>query len=234
MQHFNYGKYKIQTAFDEKTTIELINECLNGSYQALETYKDEDHSLVVKIVFQGEHYILKVPRDRNNGFMERFRSFFRKSYARRTVESHLKAEALGFKSPEPVLLLEQRTAGVCVDSLFVYRYLDGRQGNHNDIEILAPIMVELYQKRILRGDADPSNFIIYNDSAYFIDFIFRKPIIFKRYFVAVEFLRFLEDTPEAINYLPESERNNAWFLIANAIKTLRTQLKLMTKKFRLK
>lgn len=234
MHYFDYKKFKVHSSFNENLAIELANVCLNGDYHALETYKDEDHSLVVKIDFHGEHYILKVPRGRNNGFMERFRSLFRESYAKRTVDSHLEAEALGFKSPEPVLLIEQRVAGACVFSLFVYRYLAGRPGNKNDIELLAPIMAKLYENRILRGDADPSNFIIYDNKAYFIDFIFRKPIIFKRYFATMEFLRFLEDIPEAINYLPEADRNSLLFNIAIIIKNYRGKLKLFFRRLRLK
>lgn len=234
MQTFQYGVYKIGTTLTTQQAKKLCDITISKDYEVVETYKDEAHSLVEKIKFQNIDYILKIPRGRNNGFLERLRSLFRKSYAERTVDSHFQANHLGFKSPKPVIFVEKRVFGICVFSFFVYPYIEGKPGEITDIDLLAPVMLKLYELRIIRGDAKTNNFIINNNEVYLIDFIFRKPIIFKRYFATMEFLRFLEDIPEAINYLPEADRNSLLFNNAIIIKNYRGKLKLFFRRLRLK
>lgn len=222
MKTIQYGDYKLKTALPVDQGKSFAEDILNQTYRVEQVFKqDKNGSYVAKINHSkfGE-LIYKEPLFRNHSFWERLRSLilFRDSYAFRSFDSHIKALELGFKTAKPILAIEKRKFGVVVDSIFLYEYIAGRAGNNQDFEILAPIMIELYNQRYIRGDAKADNFLIKDNEAYLIDFILEKPILFQKLRVQMEFWKFCGYFPETLNRLPAEEANSFGLKLAKFIR----------------
>ena len=103
---------------------DMLSLILEKKYEDISILKDDKRSLVKIIKMNGNNYVLKVPREKNNRKWQRIINIFRGSDSFRSFQMMNKLEGLGIESTKAIIAAEKRTPFV-VDSLLVTDLLNG-------------------------------------------------------------------------------------------------------------
>jgi len=174
----------------------------DGGYREIEVFKNDRQTYSALIRLDGQFYVLKIPRERNNRLWQRLLSLFRSSEAVRHYHSMVRLRDLGFNGPEPVLALEQRRLGAVVDSCLLYRFRKGRKATREDAALVLPYLLALHEAGYLRNDPHAKNYLIDDGNVVFIDFRLKRPIFLRRFRLHRELAQFLKTSPSAWDLLP--------------------------------
>lgn len=211
----DYRQYRVVSHIDEAKSQQLIDAILNDSLVREKIFRDNWRTLSVRVRFDHESLLLKVPRARNGRRWERFLTLFRESDALRTFLHLQKLSSMGFSTPDPVLACECRRKGVVVDSFVCYRFVEGRPATSEDAYQILAVLRALHQQGYLRSDAQLANFVVAGDEVTFIDFRLKKPWFLPRLQKARELDRFLRSCPDARRFLSTEEATSGWLRLAS-------------------
>ena len=187
-----------QTAMNER----LARALEDGDYREVEVFKDDRQTFSALICLDGDAYVLKIPRDRNNRRWQRLLSVFRASDAVRHYHSMARLQELGLSGPEPVIAVEKRRWGMVIDSRLLYRFREGRKATREDGPLILPHLLALHDAGFLRNDPHAKNYLIDDGEVVFIDFRLTKPLLLRRFRLRRELALFLKTSPSAWHHLP--------------------------------
>lgn len=167
MRHLKYGNENLY--FDDEKSIKIYDKIKNTCYNIVEILKNDQRSYVALIEIDGEKYIYKRPLEKNRRKWQRFLSIFRGSESKREYENIKKILKAGFNGAKPWLAVEIKKGAVCIDSYLVYSYIEGRDGNIKDIDIIFNELKKIHAQGYLHGDSHIANFLIGDGKVYLID-----------------------------------------------------------------
>lgn len=192
----------------------LIDALEAGNQRAVTVFKDNRQTFSALIELDGNAYVLKIPRDRNNRPWQRLLSALRPSEAVRHYHSMRQLEELSLSGPEPIVAVEKRHRGLVVDSALLYRFREGRSATERDAALILPQLLALHDAGYLRNDPHAKNYLIDNGAVVFIDFRLTRPRLLRRLRLRRELALFLKTSPEAWNHLPEHLARCWWLQLA--------------------
>ena len=190
---------------------DMLSLILEKKYEDISILKDDKRSLVKIIKMNGNNYVLKVPREKNNRKWQRIINIFRGSDSFRSFQMMNKLEGLGIESTKAIIAAEKRTPFV-VDSLLVMDLLNGEEIHKEYYLKVIEKLGDIHKKGYLHGDSQIQNFMLKDDKIYSIDLRLQKNIygnIGKMY----EFIYLRESCKEIDEYYDEI-RNRWSFKIA--------------------
>lgn len=196
----------------------LCHSVTGGTVTYHRVFKDTKKAFVgVLPVGDGAKAVIKVPRSRSRRKWERFLTLFRNGESLRQFRQQLDLLSLGVQGPKPLLAVEWRKFGVVVDGFYIYEYIEGRQGDSDDRDLIFKELLKLYRKRMRRKDPKPANFIISDSQVFLIDFSLDKPILFGRIRRAMELSQFSQEWADYVRYardvgFSKVERMLGWHL----------------------
>ena len=199
-----------QATYNERLA-RAIEDC---DYQEVEVFKDDRQTYSALILLDGNSYVLKIPRDRNNRLWQRLLSLFRASEAVRHYRSMVRLRELGLSGPEPVVAIEQRRWGAVIDSCLLYRFSKGRKATRDDARLILPHVLALHEAGYLRNDPHAKNYLIDDEDVIFIDFRLKRPLLLRRFRLQRELALFLKTSPAAWDYLPEDVKRSCSLRLA--------------------
>lgn len=174
------GKMKKKNIyFDELSSTKFFNPIEEKRIKILKTLKSDHRSTVKLIELNGKKYVYKIPTEKNTRKWQRILSFFRGGEAQREFLCLEKILKNGIDTAKPYFACETKKFGMVVDSYLVMEYIDGREGNFDNIEIICDTLEKIHSKGYIHGDSQLSNFIISNGFCYIIDAKFKKSILGK-------------------------------------------------------
>lgn len=190
---------------------DMLSLILEKKYEDISILKDDKRSLVKIIKMNGNNYVLKVPREKNNRKWQRIINIFRGSDSFRSFQMMNKLEGLGIESTKAIIAAEKRTPFV-VDSLLVMDLLNGEEIHKEYYLKVIEKLGDIHKKGYLHGDSQIQNFMLKDDKIYSIDLRLQKNIygsIGEMY----EFIYLRESCKEIDEYYDEI-RNRWSFKIA--------------------
>lgn len=194
-----------------KTKINFLNIILGKKYRIIKVLKDDKRSLVEIVEINGEKYVLKIPKEKNNRKWQRFINIFRGSDSFRNYKTMDNLEKMGIKSTKALFAAEKKIPFV-VDSFLIMELLEGKAIGVEDYPIVINELNKIHSKGYLHGDSQIQNFLKKDNEIYMIDFRLQKNIygsIGKMY----EFIYLRESCKEIDKYYDDI-RNRMSFRIA--------------------
>lgn len=173
--------------FDELSSTKFFNPIEEKRIKVLKTLKSDHRSTVKLIELNGKTYVYKIPTEKNTRKWQRFLSIFRGGESQREFLCLEKILKNGIDTAKPYFACETKKFGMVVDSYLVMEYIDGREGNIDNIEIICDTLEKIHSKGFIHGDSQLSNFVISNGFCYIIDARFKKSI-FGKFAQAYEFI----------------------------------------------
>lgn len=230
----HHKKYEIISYIDKNMTLKYIDFILSKEYKLIEVYKNNKNSFTARIKIENDdNIILKVPIGRNNRPWQKLLNIFRNSDAFRIQNSLVKLQSLGLHGLSPILAAQQKNITV-KESFFLYRYQEGVEATKDDYKLVATKLLKLHSHGYLRGDCKPSNFLIYQNRVYFIDFRLKKPLLFTKTKLLMEYLYLCKSMPKALEILPAKEKNSLSYKAAKLLLDAKIYLRKTKKKLRSK
>jgi len=211
---------------------QLAESIVEKHYHAIRVFKDDSQTYSAQISIDGNRFILKIPRNRNNRPWERFLTLFRSSEAVRHYHSMGKLIQLGFQAPEPVLAAEKRVNGVVTDAFLLYCFAEGRNAGEADIPQVTSELIRLHETGYMRRDAHLKNYLMQDGEVVFIDFRLTRPRLFRQIRLQRELVIFLVTTPQALAHVPVEIQESLSFRIARRLHTLFAALKRSRRRIR--
>ncbi|MBP7101586.1 MAG: O-antigen ligase family protein, partial [Leptotrichiaceae bacterium] len=154
---------------------DMLSLILEKKYEDISILKDDKRSLVKIIKMNGNNYVLKVPREKNNRKWQRIINIFRGSDSFRSFQMMNKLEGLGIESTKAIIAAEKRTPFV-VDSLLVMDLLNGEEIHKEYYLKVIEKLGDIHKKGYLHGDSQIQNFMLKDDKIYSIDLRLQKNI----------------------------------------------------------
>ncbi len=235
MHTYYYKGYKVLSGFDYRLSSKLINEVLHERYQTEHNYRNNKNSVVSKIKTDDlTNIILKIPGGRNLRFWERFLTLFRESDAFRIFGSLKTINDLGLKAPKPLLAAQKRSYGFVTHSFYIYDFVDGDIPDHNDLDKVLEALQKLHRHGYIRSDPKMSNFLIKNNTVYFIDLRLKKPFFCKKIKLLMNLSKFIQAHKEAEKLLNGKITNSFLYKLSylfQKIKTKKRDYKIKIKSF---
>lgn len=145
-----------------------------NNFKIIKILKNDKRSLVKIISIKNNFYILKIPKEKNNRKWQRFLSLFRGSESYREFKNLEKIFKLGFYSPKPLFVLEEKKWGMTFKSLLISEFIKGRESSINEIDLVSEVLKDIHKKGFLHGDSQLSNFMIFKNKIFLIDSKFSK------------------------------------------------------------
>ena len=85
----------------------LVNKIKREEFKVIKDLKNDDRSKVILIDIDGNKYVYKIPKEKNNRIWQRITSLIRGSESKREYENYLKIKENGFKGPVPIMYWER-------------------------------------------------------------------------------------------------------------------------------
>ncbi len=224
MYFYSHKGYKIITGLDYQKALKLVNEVLQESYQIQHEYKNNKNCLVSKIkTGDFENIVLKIPRSRNSRIWERFLTLFRESDAFRIFGSLETVNNLGLNAPKPLLAAQKRSCGFVTDSFFLYDFIDGDTAGKDNINKVLEALQKLHSHGYIRSDPQLSNFLIKDNTVYFIDMRLKKPFVFKKIKFLMNLAKFVQAHNETGALLNAKITNSFIYKLSYFIQKIKTK-----------
>ncbi|MTI20656.1 hypothetical protein E1176_06455 [Fulvivirga sp. RKSG066] len=149
----------------------LFDAIANKNYTTTEPLKVHHRSTVLRIAWQKQDLVLKIPTEKNTKPWIRFMTWFRMGEAHKNIAGMNKLWDKGIKTTAPLLAAEKRNLGMVVDSWLVYEYLDGTTclDKEETYPLVVKKLTQMHAAKLLHGDPQIRNFIAYKDDIYVID-----------------------------------------------------------------
>lgn len=213
---FTYAGYAVRSTYPREQAIRLLDAIVCDRLAVTQRFKDNPRNYIVRISFEEDDLIVKIPRSRDKRWQERLLTWFRPGEAVRRYTSMEQLEALGFAGTAAILAAERRRWGMVTANILVYRYVEGRLACMGDEEALVRVLLPFYELGYLRRDCKPSNFVITPDTGqvYFIDFRLTRPRILRRFRVLLEMNQFLRNMPTARPLIAQAGYGGVGFTLA--------------------
>ena len=227
------NKEKLKNIFlyyKEKKDRKLYEKIESKEYKIIKILKNDQRSYVALINIEGENLIYKQPIEKNSRKWQRFLSIFRGSESRREFQNIEKIREIGLNGADPRLAVEKKGGLVVIDSYFIYSYIDGRESNFEDIEIISQELKKIHDLGFLHGDSHLNNFLIKDNKVYLIDTKLEKNK-YGNFGKSFEFMYLEESCPEEIDF----DKDNIYFKGARMLRgylTLFSRIKRKLKSIR--
>lgn len=213
--------------YKEKKDRKLYERIENKEYKIIKILKNDQRSYVSLIEIDGEKLVYKQPIEKNNRKWQRFLSIFRGSESRREFQNIEKIREVGLNGAEPKLAVEKKEGLVVTDSYLIYSYIDGRESNFEDIEIISHELKKIHNLGFLHGDSHLNNFLIKDRKVYLIDTKLEKNK-YGNFGKSFEFMYLEESCPEKIDF----DKDNIYFKGARMLRGYLTLLSRVKRKLK--
>mgnify|MGYP002601428882 FL=1 len=213
--------------YKEKKDRKLYERIENKEYKVIKILKDDHRSYVSLIEIEGENLVYKQPIEKNNRKWQRFLSIFRGSESRREFKNIEKIREVGLNGADPRLAVEKKGGLVVIDSYLIYSYIDGRESNFEDIEIISHELKRIHDLGFLHGDSHLNNFLIKKGKVYLIDTKLEKNK-YGNFGKSFEFMYLEESCPEKIDF----DKDNIYFKGARMLRGYLTLLSRIKRKLK--
>ena len=207
--------------YKEKKDRKLYERIENKEYKIIKILNDDQRSYVALIEIDEERLVYKHPIEKNSRKWQRFLSIFRGSESRREFQNIEKIREVGLNGAEPRLAVEKKEGLAVVDSYLIYSYIDGRESNFGDIELISYELKKIHELGFLHGDSHLNNFLIKDNEVYLIDTKLEKNK-YGNFGKSFEFMYLEESCPKKIDF----DKDNIYF---KGAKMLRGYLTLLSK-----
>lgn len=172
--------------------------------------KDTERSFVKVVEFKGEKIVVKIPIDKNRRKVERVATLFRKCEAVRVLESMEKLKKIGIITNEPIASFERENNKMTIESIMIYKYLDGVSIGEEDAEKVINLIKKIHKFGYIHSDTQKMNFIKIGDNIGTIDVKLKRKI-FGNISENLEYIGYCIDNNNAYNFI---NVNSIWYKIA--------------------
>lgn len=132
------------------------------------TLKDGYRSCVKKGSMFGLTVAAKQPRDKNRRRWSRILSLLRHGEAKQMFVALTQFKQLGIESLTPLLVLEQRKAGMIMDSWVVYEFREGQPSDVQSLPQIVTLLKQLHRGGYRHNDPNFGNFLLDPDGKLFL------------------------------------------------------------------
>lgn len=199
--------------FENKEDIGLYEKIEKKEFKILKILKDDQRSFVAVIEIEKKKYVFKEPREKNRRKWQRFLSIFRGSESKREFDNLKKIKNIGFRTATPHIAVEKRKGLLCVDSYLIISYIEGMDGNIENIDLIFKELEKIHSSGYLHGDSHLANFMIKNDEVYVIDtkFLYN---IYGKFGAIFEYIYLEESCGKNITY----DKKSFYYIVAMLLK----------------
>ena len=200
-------KDNIRIYLENEKYSKLAELILQGGYKVIKLLKNDQRSRVELIEYEKEKLVLKTPLEKDRRQWQRILSVFRGSSSKREYENCNKILSEGFLGAEPVLVIEKKKGPFVTESSFVSGFIEGQEGNFQNLKEIGEELDKIHQAGYLHGDSQLVNFMVSDEGVYLIDCKLKKNI-FGKFGNRYEFIYLEESCPENIDIY---EKNDIYY-----------------------
>ena len=160
----------IRLYHSEDKYIPLAEEILTGKLDIIKVLKDDNRSKVLLVNYQEEKLVVKEPKEKNRRKWQKFLSVFRGSSSHLEYLNCKKIIEAGFKGAKGLLVVDIKKGFWIDKSYFVSTFIEGREGNIDQLDIISEKLKKIHKNGYLHGDSQLVNFMVGKDGeVYLID-----------------------------------------------------------------
>lgn len=155
-----YEDVKIKLYHSDEKYIPLGRDILNDQLEIIKVLKDDNRSRVLLINYMGEKLVVKEPKEKNRRRWQKVLSVFRGSISHLEFKNCEKIIEAGFKGAKGILAVDVRKGFWADKSYFVSGFIEGREGQIDDLKLISGELEKIHSKGFLHGDSQLANFMI--------------------------------------------------------------------------
>lgn len=161
IKNIRYRDYEIFYLDSKEGLIDLGKNIIDDNVNIFEEFKVTQRNYVAGILYNGEKYVLKSPRNEHRIPQRKIQTLFKEGEALTTLKNINKLIDKGFEEfVRPLMALVKRKKGMIVDSYLIMDYVEGRRIEKDEVSQVVDFGKRLHLAKHYHGDFNTSNFMM--------------------------------------------------------------------------